>query len=143
MSFICSVGIIVEEGMDPNAPHEYEVYMARRSDMKLRMSRSFGDFCLKQNLNLPSDQQAVIAVPDVVIRPRSIRLEPPALPLMIHRYSPPCDPYHLILLTSSSSSSSLLFYCSSFSAMFSFFWHAMVCTISWTIKRSWISWPRY
>lgn len=42
-------------------------------DSKLSMSRSFGDFFLKQNLDLPHDQQAVIAVPDVRVVARSKR----------------------------------------------------------------------
>ena len=37
------------------------------------MSRSFGDFCLKQNLALPVEQQAIIAVPEVVVHVRHNR----------------------------------------------------------------------
>ena len=37
------------------------------------MSRSFGDFCLKQNLALPVEQQAIIAVPEVEIHVRHNR----------------------------------------------------------------------
>jgi hypothetical protein len=74
-SLDCSVGVI--EGTD--AAPEYEVYTTRCS-VKLRMSRSFGDFPLKKNLELPCDEQAVISVPDVVILPRSLRYEHPALP---------------------------------------------------------------
>lgn len=66
------MGVVVNERMDPAASPEYEVYTKRCSG-KLRMSRSFGDFYLKQNLKLSCDQQAVIAVPDVVTLPRSIR----------------------------------------------------------------------
>ena len=40
---------------------------------KLRMSRSFGDFCLKQNTLLSIDQQAIIAVPEVEIHSRHSR----------------------------------------------------------------------
>lgn len=43
------------------------------SDERLRMSRSFGDFCLKQNLSLPVEQQAIIAVPEVEIHVRHNR----------------------------------------------------------------------
>lgn len=43
------------------------------SDERLRMSRSFGDFCLKQNLALPVEQQAIIAVPEVEIHVRHNR----------------------------------------------------------------------
>jgi serine/threonine protein phosphatase PrpC len=38
---------------------------------KLRMSRSFGDFWLKNNKELPEDQQAVVAIPEIVIHTRS------------------------------------------------------------------------
>lgn len=38
------------------------------------MSRSFGDYYLKQTEDLPSDKQAVTAVPDIVVSPRSIKL---------------------------------------------------------------------
>jgi hypothetical protein len=37
---------------------------------RLRMSRSFGDFYLKQNTSLPADQQAVIAVPEIKVHAR-------------------------------------------------------------------------
>ena len=43
------------------------------SDVKLRMTRSFGDFYLKQNKNLPFDRQAVIAVPEVLVHTRHTR----------------------------------------------------------------------
>ncbi len=46
---------------------------AKGSDVKLRMSRSFGDFYLKQNAALPSDRQAVVAVPEVRVLERSER----------------------------------------------------------------------
>lgn len=39
-------------------------------DSRLRMSRAFGDFYLKQNQDLPFDQQAVIAVPEIRIHKR-------------------------------------------------------------------------
>lgn len=35
------------------------------------MTRSFGDFYLKYKEDVPIEAQAVIAVPDVVVRPRS------------------------------------------------------------------------
>jgi len=43
------------------------------ADERLRMSRSFGDFCLKQNIALPVEQQAIIAVPEVEIHLRHNR----------------------------------------------------------------------
>ena len=63
------------EEVDPNAPQEFEVSTLnfKRGSKKLRMSRSFGDFYLKQNDSLPPDQQAVCAVPDVVVCARSSR----------------------------------------------------------------------
>lgn len=42
-------------------------------DVKLRMTRSFGDFYLKQNKELPYEQQAVVAVPEVMVHTRSAR----------------------------------------------------------------------
>jgi serine/threonine protein phosphatase PrpC len=38
---------------------------------RLRMSRSFGDFYLKQNIHLPYDKQAVTAVPEIRIHDRT------------------------------------------------------------------------
>ena len=38
---------------------------------KLRMSRSFGDFWLKNNKELHEDQQAVVAIPEIIIHTRS------------------------------------------------------------------------
>lgn len=35
------------------------------------MTRSFGDFYLKQNDQLPPDQQAVIALPEVKVHARN------------------------------------------------------------------------
>lgn len=43
-------------------------------DVKLRMTRSFGDFYLKQNKDLSYEQQAVIAVPEIKVHTRSARL---------------------------------------------------------------------
>ena len=43
------------------------------SDVKLRMTRSFGDFYLKQNKSVAEDQQAVIAVPEILVHSRSAR----------------------------------------------------------------------
>jgi hypothetical protein len=37
------------------------------------MTRSFGDFYLKQNRDLPYEQQAVVAVPEVTVHTRSSR----------------------------------------------------------------------
>lgn len=54
--------------------YEVSTYRFQKGTRKLRMSRSFGDFYLKQNENLPSEKQAVIAVPDIVVSTRSIRL---------------------------------------------------------------------
>jgi hypothetical protein len=42
-------------------------------EIKLRMTRSFGDFYLKQNKDLPADQQAVVAVPEILVHTRSAR----------------------------------------------------------------------
>jgi len=42
-------------------------------DVKLRMTRSFGDFYLKQNKELPYEEQAVIAVPEVLVHTRTAR----------------------------------------------------------------------
>lgn len=47
----------------------YEV-VTSANDSKLRMSRSFGDFTFKLNENLPSTEQAVIALPEVMIHER-------------------------------------------------------------------------
>lgn len=43
------------------------------TDVKLRMSRSFGDFYLKMNPNLPLEQQAVTSLPEVLVHRRSGR----------------------------------------------------------------------
>jgi hypothetical protein len=43
--------------------------------VKLRMTRSFGDFYLKQNKDLPYEQQAVVAVPEVTVHTRSSRYD--------------------------------------------------------------------
>ena len=53
---------------------KYEVDCPRYKDGedKLRMSRSFGDFWLKGNKDLPEHKQAVIAVPDITIHIRSV-----------------------------------------------------------------------
>lgn len=40
------------------------------ADVRLRMSRSFGDFYMKQNSHLPPEKQAVIAVPEVMTHTR-------------------------------------------------------------------------
>jgi len=40
-------------------------------NITLNMSRSFGDFVLKQNNKLPIERQAVIAIPDISIFPRT------------------------------------------------------------------------
>lgn len=42
-------------------------------DVKLRMTRSFGDFYLKQNKDLTYEEQAVIAVPEVIVHSRTAR----------------------------------------------------------------------
>jgi hypothetical protein len=47
----------------------YEV-ITTSNDSKLRMSRSFGDFTFKLNEDLPSTEQAVIALPEVMIHER-------------------------------------------------------------------------
>ena len=38
------------------------------------MSRSFGDFYLKQNSSLGAEKQAVVAVPEVIVHSRTSRL---------------------------------------------------------------------
>lgn len=54
-------------------PDSYEVYTQRfhNGTSRLRMSRSFGDFYLKQTSTLPVEQQAVVAVPEVVVHTRT------------------------------------------------------------------------
>jgi len=56
----------------PRAP-SYEVYTNRfqKGKARLRMSRSFGDFYLKQTATLPAEQQAVVAVPEVTVHVRT------------------------------------------------------------------------
>lgn len=44
-------------------------------EVKLRMTRSFGDFYLKQNKELPYEEQAIIAVPEVLVHTRTSRWE--------------------------------------------------------------------
>ena len=51
----------------------YEISVPQMRDDSLRMTRSFGDFFLKQNTQLPADQQAVIAVPEFKIVTRTSR----------------------------------------------------------------------
>lgn len=52
----------------------WEVYNpSLKQDNKLRMSRAFGDFYLKQNKDLPATLQAVTAAPEVVIHERTPR----------------------------------------------------------------------
>ena len=53
---------------------KYEVDCPKYKDGedKLRMSRSFGDFWLKGNKELPVHEQAVIAVPEITIHTRSV-----------------------------------------------------------------------
>lgn len=43
------------------------------SDIKLRMTRSFGDFYLKQNTNISIEQQAIIAIPEIEIHHRNAK----------------------------------------------------------------------
>lgn len=50
----------------------YQLYTPA-CDVKLRMTRSFGDFYLKQNKELPYEEQAVIAVPEVLVHTRTAR----------------------------------------------------------------------
>ena len=69
-TLLCSVeqvGMTVE-GREP----VFQMYTAA-NDVKLRMTRSFGDFYLKQNKTLPDDQQAVIAVPEILVHARNTR----------------------------------------------------------------------
>ena len=73
----CSVSILNEESILDGTATEasYEVYTMTYMNGKkrLRMSRSFGDFYLKQNSNLSQEDQAVTAVPDIVVTTRSDR----------------------------------------------------------------------
>ena len=48
-----------------NDKSTYEV-STKAYPSSLRMSRSFGDFFLKYNETLPIDQQAIIAIPDII-----------------------------------------------------------------------------
>jgi serine/threonine protein phosphatase PrpC len=61
------------EPLAEQLPVSYEVFTERfrNGSSRLRMSRSFGDFYLKQTSTLPAEEQAVVAVPEVVIHPRS------------------------------------------------------------------------
>lgn len=56
-----------EEGA-PSAVHEI---FTSAFNGRLRMTRSFGDFYLKCNKELPRDQQAVVAVPEVRVHARN------------------------------------------------------------------------
>lgn len=58
------------EQLPNSTTHQISV---KGSDVKLRMSRSFGDFYLKQNNELPADKQAIIAVPEVIVHTRVAR----------------------------------------------------------------------
>ena len=71
--FVISVALV--EGGNPNAPPEYEVSTKKfnNGNNRLRMSRSFGDFYLKQNPLKSHDQQAVTAVPEIVVSARTSR----------------------------------------------------------------------
>lgn len=51
----------------------YEVFTARAERMKLRMTRSFGDFYLKQNEALLPELQAITAVPEIKVYNRTAR----------------------------------------------------------------------
>lgn len=73
----CSVSILNEKSILNGTATEpsYEVYTMTCMDgeKRLRMSRSFGDFYLKQNSSLSHEDQAVTAVPDIVVTTRSDR----------------------------------------------------------------------
>jgi hypothetical protein len=56
------------EGREP----VFQIYTPA-CDVKLRMTRSFGDFYLKQNKDLIYEAQAVVAVPEVFVHTRSAR----------------------------------------------------------------------
>lgn len=58
------------KGVEGSSEALHEVYVDGFGG-RLRMTRSFGDFFLKSNRSLPSDQQVVIATPDVIIIPRN------------------------------------------------------------------------
>lgn len=62
----------VEEGEEIKTDALHQIF-TNAYNVKLRMSRSFGDFFLKQNSALPDDQQAVIAIPEIKIHPRGTR----------------------------------------------------------------------
>jgi hypothetical protein len=53
--------------------HEVSTLSYKNGTTRLRMSRSIGDFYLKQNDALDIDKQAVTAVPEIVIHSRSAR----------------------------------------------------------------------
>ena len=53
--------------------YEVSTMKFQKGTRRLRMSRSFGDYYLKQNEDLPSEKQAVTAVPDIVVSPRSVK----------------------------------------------------------------------
>lgn len=60
--------------MDTATNTVWEVYNpSLKQDNKLRMSRAFGDFYLKQNKDLPATLQAVTAAPEVIIHERTQR----------------------------------------------------------------------
>lgn len=62
--------------MDASSESQQQLrYQVRtsKSSLMLRMSRSFGDFYLKQNSSLGPEQQAVTAVPEVIVHTRSSR----------------------------------------------------------------------
>jgi hypothetical protein len=64
------VSVELVSGEEGSSTATHQIY-TNEFHGKLRMSRSFGDFYLKVNRSLPDDQQAVIAVPEVVVRQRS------------------------------------------------------------------------
>lgn len=65
-------GSYSEEQLEPLHDVRYEAYCTNDDgENRLRMSRSFGDFFLKNNSSLPIDQQAVVAIPDIHIHERS------------------------------------------------------------------------
>lgn len=62
---------VVEEKYEEDGTVHTLHKVARSKEDLLATSRAFGDFEYKTNKDLPADQQAVVAVPDVIVRPRS------------------------------------------------------------------------
>ncbi|GAX24864.1 hypothetical protein FisN_6Hh187 [Fistulifera solaris] len=62
---------VVEEKYEEDGTVQTLYKVALSKENLLATSRAFGDFEYKTNKDLPADEQAVVAVPDVVVRQRS------------------------------------------------------------------------